>query len=50
VDARRQAVKVLSRQQANDEDMLQRLCKQAQWAARLDHENIAITQPILWLR
>jgi len=34
------AVKVLSRQQSNDEDMLKRFRNEAQSAARLDHENI----------
>ena len=34
------AVKVLSRQQSNDEEMLKRFRNEAQSAARLDHENI----------
>jgi hypothetical protein len=34
------AVKVLSRQQSNDDDMLKRFRNEAQSAARLDHENI----------
>jgi hypothetical protein len=34
------AVKVLSRQQSNDEEMLRRFRNEAQSAARLDHENI----------
>jgi len=34
------AVKVLSRQQSNDDEMLRRFRNEAQSAARLDHENI----------
>ena len=34
------AVKVLSRQQSNDDEMLKRFRNEAQSAARLDHENI----------